>query len=175
MLCDECDKPAEFTGVWPWGKPIKVCARHQLSTNQKATQQLDIQNGIAFSVIDPGKPVELGRDERTQLRAAILTRDDELADLQRRVTDSARANAELADEVRRLRGITEAQARDLGDARDKVERLQQERDDAKASEGHAITERDRLELIVRNIQTSPVGYPAATAGEGSGRGSVETP
>lgn len=174
MLCDECDKPAEFSGVWPWGAPIKVCSTHRLSTNQKATQQLAIEGGIPFSVLDPGRPVELGRDERTQLRAAIITRDDELADLQRRVTDSARANAELAGEVRRLRGITEAQARDLQDAQATAARLQQERDDAKASEGHAITERDRLELIVRNIATSPVGYPAAGSppNEGTGRGSV---
>lgn len=155
MLCDECDKPAEFTGIWPWGADIKVCSLHRLTTNQKATQQLDIPNGITFAAIDPNKPVELGRDERTQLRAQILTRDDELADLQRRVVTQTRASTELADEVRRLRGVNSGLESQLKDAKANLETALAERSKALADAGKAITERDRLELVLRNASTSP--------------------
>ena len=170
MLCDECDKPAEFTGVWPWGAPIKVCSVHRLSANQKATQQLDIPAGIPFSVIDPNKPVELGRDERTQLRAAIITRDDELADLNRRIVSTSKANGELVEEVRRLRGVSAGLEKQLSDAVKARDEAIETRDKALADAGAAITERDRRELLLRIAQTSPVGYPKV--GEGAGRGTV---
>lgn len=172
MLCDNCDKPAEYTGAWPWGDPIKVCRAHMLEANQKARQQLDIPTGIPFSVVDPGKPVELGRDERTHLRAQILTRDDELADLNRRIVTTSKANAELAEETRRLRGVSTGLEKQLNDCKAELIEALASRDKALADAGHAIAERDRLELTLRNLATSPVGYPKT---EGSGRGTIETP
>src|SRR3569623_1050334 len=151
MRCEDCDNEARFTFVWPWGQQGKVCDVHRVTSNQKSVQELD-RGQLNFPPIDPNRPVELTRDERTQLRAGILARDDELNDLNARVGTLVKANSELVDEVRRLRSLNAHAEEELKAARDNTQRAIEARDKARADCGAAIVERDRLVLILRTAK-----------------------
>ena len=152
MLCTEevCKEEALYTYIWPWGQDGACCSLHRLQLQQKATQQLNLELGLNFTAIDPGRPVAVSRDERAQLRAKIIVLEDDNRDANARISQLTTAGAELVEEVRRMRAIGSRLQEELNDANARAEQAERERDDARASAGLAIQEKDRLELLVRN-------------------------
>lgn len=159
MLCTEegCDKEAEYTYIWPWGTDGACCSTHRLTLNQRATQQLDTV--LHFTMIDPGRPVPVSRDERIGLRAKIMVLEEDVRERDGRIGMLAQAGTEHVDEIRRLRAIGSRLQEEVNAAHERLEQAERERDDARTAAGVAIQERDRLELLVRNVGSHPATTP----------------
>ena len=85
MLCTEdgCKEEALYTYIWPWGQDGACCSLHRLQLNQKATQQLDTV--LQFTMIDPGRPAPVSRDERIGMRAKIMVLDEDIRERDGRI------------------------------------------------------------------------------------------
>ncbi len=159
MLCTEegCSNEAEFSYIWPWGAQGACCGSHRTHLMQRAQQQLD--TNIQFTVLDPGKPMPVSRDERAQLRAKIIVLEEDVAERDRRIALHVKNGGEQVEEMRRLRGLVTRLEQELAEAKETVDTALRDRDDARTQAGLAIQERDRLELLVRapfdNHDTTP--------------------
>lgn len=150
MLCTEdgCNEPAEFSYIWPWGTQGRCCGKHRVQLMQRATQQLDTT--LSFTILDPGRPLPVSRDERAALRAKIIVLEEDVSTLNGTIAQHVRNAGELAEELRRTRGIATRLETELAEARANLEVALSDRDQARADCGVALQERDRLELIIRN-------------------------
>lgn len=141
-----CREPAVFSFMWPWGEACTCCSLHRIHVQQRSDS---LERGpINFTVLDPHKPVSLARDERTQLRASIMSLEDELRDAKARGQEFYVMNTQLADEIRRLRARAaelESQVKDRTAERDQA---MLERDNALADASDANTEVSRLKALM---------------------------
>ena len=150
MFCTEegCKAEAEFSYIWPWGTQGVCCGQHRLTLQQKAQQQIK-RGSLHFTVLNPGKLPDLSRDERTQLRARILTLEDELQAKDARVADIVKDKEQLATVAHEYRTKANSLSHELKEAHKNLDVMRGERDKAKAQAGEAIAERDRLDRILR--------------------------
>lgn len=148
MLCSEpdCNQPAVFTFVWPWGDPAACCSTHRVHAQQKADALG--RGALNFTPLDPGAPQPITRDERVMLRATNLTLQEELSETKALLGKLHSTNGELSSEVRRLRARGEVQEALINEIKRDNDRLIQERDSAHADAGEAKTELGRLKLML---------------------------
>lgn len=166
MLCTEegCKADAEFSYVWPWGTQGVCCGIHRVHLQQRAEQQLSTQ--LFFTILDPGKPQPVSRDERAGLRAKIMVLEEDVQSQNSLIAQHVSANSQQAEELRRQRGIITRLEGELREARDALELAEQDRDNARAECGNALRERDRLELMIRSYPADTSDTEPPTAAQG---------
>lgn len=142
-----CSEPATLTYVWPWGEPGACCAAHRIHVSQKCDALGRGQ--VSFSTIDPNAVPVLTRDERTQLRAQVLSLQDECTEVKARGVELYKSNTDLANEARRHRvRNTDLEAR-VKDLEATLAETTKARDQARADLADAQTETQRLDLLLR--------------------------
>lgn len=147
-LCshDGCNSPAEFAYVWPWGTPGQCCPAHRHYVSQRASQ---LNRGeVHFTVLDPNKPVPFLRDERTQLRAKLITAEEDMQAAHARSAQLFQQNGELAAENRRLKARTMRLEALLKDEQTDHELTKAARDNALADAGAAQKEVSELQAML---------------------------
>ena len=164
VLCSEdgCREEAIYSYVWPWGTPGTCCAQHSITLNQRATQQLDIPGGLRLVTIDPGRQPVITRDERAQLRAGVMVRDDEINELKVQVANLTKSAGDLSAQVQRYRGNARHLEDDAAELRLKLDQVITERDAALADQADLKAEIARLQLII-NAAAIPGATPAPIA------------
>lgn len=150
---DGCGSEAIFTYVWPWGDQGHCCARHQIVISQRS-EALG-RGTINFTALDPGRPQAITRDERTRLIAERMSTEQDLVEVKARSAELYQINTELQSEVRRLRARnTEIEAQ-VKDAREDLQKVIGERDEALADLHDAQTEVRRLQALLPRAPQPP--------------------
>lgn len=152
---DDCPKDATHTFVWPWGVPGACCDGHVVIVRQRAESTRGEMGMVSFSRLDPDRPREVTRDERTQLIAAKLSAEAETEETKLRAERLFSSNTELSKELRLLRVRVSQYEADAVALRAELEQAKKERDDAVVLAHDARVEAERF-----GVATSP-GTPAA--------------
>lgn len=149
-----CKAEAVYTYVWPWGEDGACCSLHRTHVQQKSDA---LERGqMNFTAIDPGRPVPVSRDERTQLRAALLTAEEDMRSAQERAAILYAENAKLREALRqKTAAINELEAQ-VNDRRADIARLTEERDGARADAGEAQQEAAELKAMLPRAPAVPV-------------------
>lgn len=150
-----CKAEAVYTYVWPWGADGACCSLHRTHVQQKA-DALD-RGPMNFTAIDPGRPVPVSRDERTQLRAALMTAEEDMRSAQERAAILYAENAKLREQLRQKFGAVQELEFQLNDRRADIARLTEERDAARADAGEAQQEAAELRAMLPRHDEPPVG------------------
>jgi hypothetical protein len=155
FLCSEpgCKEVAVYTYVWPWGQEGACCSVHRTHVQQKM-DALD-RGQMNFTVIDPGRPVPISRDERTQLRAGLMTAEEDMRAAQGRAATLYTENMKLREDLRRERAARAELEAQLQDRAVEIAHLTDERDSARADAGEAQQEAADLRAMLPREDSPP--------------------
>jgi len=147
-MCTEngCSSVAAFSYVWPWGAPGACCQAHRLHVQQRSTN-LD-RGPINFVAIDPHYVPPITRDERTQLIAAKMSVEQDLADVKARSAELYAHHTKSTAEARRLATLNAELVSQVGDLKATCDRLVSERDAARADTATAQLELERVKAML---------------------------
>ena len=157
---DNCEKDATHTFVWPWGVPGACCDGHVVIVRQRAESTRGEMGMVSFSRLDPDRPREVTRDERTQLIAAKLSAEAETEETKLRAERLFSSNTELSKELRLLRVRVSQYEADAVALRAELEQAKKERDDAVVLAHDARVEAERFGVF---SEVTPAESPKALA------------
>jgi chromosome segregation ATPase len=110
---------------------------------------------MQFIALDPGRPQPISRDERTQLRAALMTAEEDMKAAQTRAALLYSENQTLREEARRQKGRILEVEKQLGERKADIVRLTDERDAARADAGEAQQEVAELQAMLPRTDVPP--------------------
>lgn len=99
MQCSfpECPNEASVSYSWPWGEDGCACDLHRVVLTQRSIR---LKRQVAITVLQPGAPRPIGRDERIAYEARILAMGAELDEVRGRSLTIQQAHAELARQAK---------------------------------------------------------------------------
>lgn len=142
---DGCGEMATTFYMWDWGQKGACCDKHAAFLRQRSGH---LERAVHFSPIAPNQPAPLTRDERIAHHATHLADSEEIAALKAHGAEMYNQNTRLNDECRRLTARNQQLEIQLKDALSKASEACDSRDDLQAKHNDAITELQRLQLLV---------------------------
>lgn len=148
----ECKQNALYSYTWDWGEAGFCCARCTVTLQHKMQS---LGRTCTFVALQPGAPIELGKDERIQLHARVLAAEDEVRTVKARNLQLFDSNQVLSGEVRQLRAELEQFQSQLADARAEADQLTTEKMKALQQLAETNHELARLQGLLDATNTTP--------------------
>lgn len=144
--CEGCADKAVYSFVWAWGHHGVCCERHRFIMTQQSQR---LNRALTITLLEPGAPEAVTRDERVTYNARILALQEELNELRGRASTVSESHAEL---TRQLRTVTAQKALLEGDLQEHRERVASLTESLASGEQWAAKARSELERLTKRLQ-----------------------
>lgn len=144
-MCDSdgCEQVAVYRYRYDWGTEGVCCTLHRRVVEQSATQT---GRGVTWQLVNPGYTPPLERDERVQLKQAIVALEDETAALRTKLSQSLEHSQRQGQMIADLRVKLADAERSVAELRDNLDRALAERDEYRQRVGELSERVDAFAL-----------------------------